>query len=363
VVWFDTLAHGGCFTDLDSDGKMEIFGGFCHPSYQYTSVHKDTPGGALIWENEGDNRYVPIFLDYPFTWGGYRTFGDFDGDGKKEWFQATGEYRDSVVSAVIWECAGDNKYKVVWEERRRWINVYDVWKGNDTDKDGKPEIFILAESPGLCMYEGIGDDAYELIPIDTTVPTGKLVEGRSTCGDVDGDGVEEVILSLGTKIIVYKAMGNNQYERVWEWKNDMGKYPGMATGVAVCHDFNKNGYEEIIISSEGKTSIFEIDPTSGIVSNLPILKSFNLSISPNPAKKSTVISLQLPVKEIINLKVYDATGRLIKTLVKAQSLEPKTYTIKWDGRDDKGNSLPSGVYFIRLETEGITKTEKVILTR
>jgi len=69
------------------------------------------------------------------------------------------------------------------------------------------------------------------------------------------------------------------------------------------------------------------------------------------------------VKETINLKVYDATGRLIKTLVKAQSPEPKTYTIKWDGRDDKGNLLPSGVYFIRLETGGITETEKVILTR
>jgi len=125
----------------------------------------------------------------------------------------------------------------------------------------------------------------------------------------------------------------------------------------------ENGYDEIIVTGDHQTSIFEIDTTYGITSRPSIVKPPNLSISPNPAKKSTVISLQLPVKEIINLKVYDATGRLIKTLFKAQRPEPKTYTIKWDGRDDKGNLLPSGVYFVRLETRGITRIEKVILTR
>ena len=109
--------------------------------------------------------------------------------------------------------------------------------------------------------------------------------------------------------------------------------------------------------------VWEYTIPQGISERREPFKNIRMEISPNPVKKSTGISLQLPMKETINLKVYDATGRLIKTLVKAQSLEPKTYTIKWDGRDEKGNLLPSGVYFVRLETKGVAKTEKVILTR
>ena len=86
-------------------------------------------------------------------------------------------------------------------------------------------------------------------------------------------------------------------------------------------------------------------------------------IYPNPFRTIMNLSYQIVNKNPINLEVYNTAGRLVRTLTKTQSLEPKTYTIKWDGRDEKENPLPSGVYFIKLETRGITKTEKVILTR
>ena len=91
----------------------------------------------------------------------------------------------------------------------------------------------------------------------------------------------------------------------------------------------------------------------------PVFKIF----SSNPFRENIKLSFVIPQKEKVSLCIYDISGRLIKTLFRAQGIKSETKVISWDGRDDKGNLLPSGVYFIRLEAGGITKTEKVILIR
>ena len=84
---------------------------------------------------------------------------------------------------------------------------------------------------------------------------------------------------------------------------------------------------------------------------------------PNPTTRSTVIRFQIPVKTSVSLKVYDVTGRLVRTLTRAQSLEPGVYTVEWDGRSDRGLRVPSGVYFYRLVTEGYRATRKLVWVR
>ena len=349
----DTIFTPRKFTDLDSDGKEELFGRL----WWYDKKHgRWGLLGEKIYENRGDNTYIPVFFDSIYVPGPY-VFGDFDGDGKEGWFATGGVGNDT---ARIWECVSDDDYKIVWRDTRIGIDVYDAWLGNDTDGDGKPEIFLKTYRPTILqMYEATGDNTYEFKVIDT-IWQASSVASHSACGDVDGDGREEVVVSLGTKIVVYKAVGDDKYEKVWEWWNDMGHFYHDMAYVA-CHDFNKNGYDEIVVTDQWETSIFEIDTTYGITSRPPVVKPPNLSISPNPTKKSTVISLQLPVKEIINLKVYDATGRLINTLARAEGKKSGVYTIEWDGKDSKGNSLPSGVYFCELKTQGYRLTRKLIL--
>ena len=94
------------------------------------------------------------------------------------------------------------------------------------------------------------------------------------------------------------------------------------------------------------------------------LRVFKLYQSyPNPTTRSTVIRFQIPVKTSVSLKVYDVTGRLVRTLTRAQSLEPGVYTVEWDGRSDRGLRVPSGVYFYRLVTEGYRATRKLVWVR
>lgn len=92
-----------------------------------------------------------------------------------------------------------------------------------------------------------------------------------------------------------------------------------------------------------------------------------LSVYPNPAFGQTVIKYVVSSKQQNNiaatLRIFDATGRLVKSF----NL-PTTYSILlthviWDGSDDMSRPVPAGIYFCRLESEETTDIEKIIFLR
>lgn len=84
---------------------------------------------------------------------------------------------------------------------------------------------------------------------------------------------------------------------------------------------------------------------------------------PNPFNPSTSIRYDVPAGGgVVTLRIYDASGRLIRTLAdRPQTAGQKT--LIWDGRDDRGRSVVSGVFFYRLQAPGYKKTLKMILVR
>jgi flagellar hook assembly protein FlgD len=64
----------------------------------------------------------------------------------------------------------------------------------------------------------------------------------------------------------------------------------------------------------------------------------------------------------LNLKIYDLRGRIIRTLVSG-NLEPGKQMVHWDGKDERGHSVPSGLYLYRLETPDYTSTRRMLLVR
>uniref|UniRef100_A0A7V3RIM3 T9SS type A sorting domain-containing protein n=1 Tax=candidate division WOR-3 bacterium TaxID=2052148 RepID=A0A7V3RIM3_UNCW3 len=95
--------------------------------------------------------------------------------------------------------------------------------------------------------------------------------------------------------------------------------------------------------------------------------ALRLVIYPNPFGNHLEIKFQIPEqgvassqKSVVSLKIYDATGRLVRCLaLDAKRLAP----VVWDGTDDSGRKLPAGIYFIRVESDEFKETEKVILLR
>lgn len=74
------------------------------------------------------------------------------------------------------------------------------------------------------------------------------------------------------------------------------------------------------------------------------------------------ISYTLPRTSPISLKVYDAGGRLIKTLASGDAAAGE-HSIKWDGTDDRGRMLSSGAYFARLTSGSEHRLRKIVLLR
>ena len=81
---------------------------------------------------------------------------------------------------------------------------------------------------------------------------------------------------------------------------------------------------------------------------------------PNPFRFSTSIQYELPVASNVSLKLYNACGQLVRTLVNCHQ-KTGIYIYNWDGRDDQKRTLPSGVYFYRFETKRFISTKKIVL--
>jgi hypothetical protein len=85
--------------------------------------------------------------------------------------------------------------------------------------------------------------------------------------------------------------------------------------------------------------------------------------SPNPFNPTTVIRYDVPDEGTqISLRIYDVTGRLIRTLVDG-SVPPGQQSVTWDGVDGHGNQVSTGIYFYRLQVGGTTLTKKMVLLK
>lgn len=90
-----------------------------------------------------------------------------------------------------------------------------------------------------------------------------------------------------------------------------------------------------------------------------------LTVMPNPFTKNADLSFSLSPRAsagAVRLTVVDVTGRQVRTLADGR-MSPGTQTLRWNGADDLGRALPSGIYFSKLQTTEGTQTRKVILTR
>ncbi len=247
VSWYDSLCPGQCGDfppcylagDLNNDGRQRAL------------LWNAWDGFVDIYKNEGnnDNRLVARMPGVP---GLFFTFGDFDSDGIRE-FATTGLNTSSQT--YVYKKAGNDTYALVWTDTVNIPNGADVFSG-DVDGDGVPEFFArFAWFPSsvadlyLFMYKAVGVNQYQrTLVAHLTRLVGNDLQALSKCGDVDGDGVDEVVWCIGSDVYVYKYVGNNQFEQVWTWHNPGGD--DLSDAYVNVHDVNGDGYNEIIVSGD-----------------------------------------------------------------------------------------------------------------
>ncbi len=83
---------------------------------------------------------------------------------------------------------------------------------------------------------------------------------------------------------------------------------------------------------------------------------------PNPFNQETVIRFELPVSAFVELAVYNILGQRVRSLV-ADRLPAGSHSASWDGTYDNGSSVPSGIYFYRLQTDRMSAVKKMVLLK
>ena len=119
---------------------------------------------------------------------------------------------------------------------------------------------------------------------------------------------------------------------------------------------------------------WEYKPTGDTIESAPLLGrdgvmalSLNagtgrywLAVAPNPTRVGLTLSYNLPGAGDTRVRIYDASGKLVRNLLDAAMLGGR-HELRWDGTDAQGRRVPSGVYFAALENGGARLAQKVII--
>ena len=112
--------------------------------------------------------------------------------------------------------------------------------------------------------------------------------------------------------------------------------------------------------------LYDGDDTACSVSGVPVngvAQAKLLQNHPNPFNPTTEITYVVERPGLVSVNVYSVAGKRVRTLVNARHDEATTYRATWDGRDDDGRPLPSGVFFYRLETSGASEMKTMVLLK
>ncbi|MGQ9535593.1 MAG: FG-GAP repeat domain-containing protein, partial [bacterium] len=239
------------FKDLDQDGKTDLI----------TNLGRNR---IALYESEGDNIYLRKFQYVLPYITGEMTIDDFDGDGLLELVCGDGYGKFYVFENTA---IGVDSFQLVWTYQFPYGSAYETAKGNDMDQDGLIEFgvasynsadwcFTLFETDGNNSYRKIWEKVYHYLP-------GLLTAGDIECGDIDGDGIDEMVCFGHLVLYVWKCVGPDSFIQIWE-----NSYMGdLCDGGLLVHDLNQNGLGEIVLSGfnwgaqpMAKTYIYEKMP-------------------------------------------------------------------------------------------------------
>jgi len=84
---------------------------------------------------------------------------------------------------------------------------------------------------------------------------------------------------------------------------------------------------------------------------------------PNPFNPTTTVRFGVPKAANVTLEVYNLLGEKVRTLINGENYEPGYWNVVWDGRDNSGMTVPTSVYFYRINAGDFVKTMKMMLMK
>lgn len=228
----------------------------------------------------------------------------------------------------------ENNYDVgiaeVSENGLEWFQLHERFTGNSSG--WQRYAFPLEPWVGRSVYIRLRS-----MTDDNTLRTGMYIDdvhpvsafaNRSVLDSAVTDTMYQVSVS-STGTYWYRVRGHNA---VWDWNN-------------------QGPLEDVVVTGTGIAGETE-----------PRHETRFVSVSPNPAPGNIRIVYSLARQGRATVELFDAGGRLVRTLVSGMQ-QAGVGSVRWDGRDDSGRELAAGVYYSRLTFGSETQTRRLVLMR
>ena len=196
--------------------------------------------------------------------------------------------------------------------------------------------------------------------------------------DIIGNGLSNIIIgNNGSNYFLGK--GSNDYfdgaggiDRI-SFSGDYNEY-------AIFESAEWNNYKpfvvDLITNRDGADTLLNVEEMdfNGIIYNLGgelntfideiIIDEYKLFPSyPNPFNSATSIRFNIPKQSPVNLVVVDLLGKTVRSLIIDEMRDIGSYQVKWDGYDDYGSIVPSGIYLIHFNSDAYYKCFKTLLVK
>jgi len=153
-------------------------------------------------------------------------------------------------------------------------------------------------------------------------------------------------------------------------------YDYIGERVSSAGDFNGDTYDDMLIMCRNLSSpggqpgvVYVVAGSADIITDVvedgsqALPSSLSLKQNyPNPFNPVTIIKFNLTEPSNTKLTVYNILGQEVKQLLN-KMLAPGSYDMTWDGTDETGQGMPSGVYMYRLTTDQFSQSRKMLLLK
>jgi hypothetical protein len=332
---------GGLTCDIDDDGREEIY----IPSWYAANTAGPTGVIHMVHYEAGSNTaeidssnvvaldLTPAIGPPDASAGLYNSnvlgygWGDIDGNGKKNLYFSGIYFAKSGFNVATLEFQGGDK-----RNPANWTASM-LYRGDST----------IITSISIRDSLGVRDSAY--------TPWGAQVArmyARKT--DIDKDGKEDLILPFQGWTVVYV---DSTTITTRTWNSGTLKYDTTITKVV-----NPKRWVLRILEQGGPSGVELKDLTVILPEDFVLEQNY-----PNPFNPSTTIRFFLPARSRLSLKVYDALGREVRTLLSGEERDKGTGSVVWNGMDNGGRPVASGTYFCTMRFGNFEKTTKMMLIK
>jgi hypothetical protein len=309
-------------------------------------------GNLSLLMNNGDGTFAPrINIEVGVNQETSLAVADADNDGIMDVF--VGSY---TVPRTITVVLGDGNGGLIPQTPVATSGLPWMLAVGDLNGDHNVDVFSagsLGNNVGIHFGDGSGG-----ISAVTSLTAGGFPPAIDA-GDIDGDGDLELVASNSAgSWTLWENAGDGSFI------NPRTLLSSSAGSCATLYDRDNDGDLDLtgVDEEDDWVYLFENDPLWTPVPATPAGPATMEQNYPNPFNPSTTIRFELTRAGAVDVSVFDGAGAFVTTLVNAR-YPAGVHELQWDGTDAEGHRVASGLYFYRLEANGVETTRKMMLLK